>query len=116
MGGGEAPTAPERVPVDNFPGSSAHALGMIPEAEKTDAGKGSRLPAKTFFALAMPPRFILRDSLDRDRLEKLYLRDGLSMVQIGKRFGVSATAVCRLLDEYDIPRRGTISLSIRHES
>jgi hypothetical protein len=60
--------------------------------------------------------FILRDSLDRDRLEKLYLRDGLSMVQIGRRFGVSATAVCRLLDEYDIPRRGTISLSIRHES
>ena len=56
----------------------------------------------------MPPRFILRDSLDRHRLEKLYLRDGLSMVKIGKRYGVTATAVCSLLDEYDIPRRRSI--------
>ncbi len=58
----------------------------------------------------MPPRFILRDSLDRHRLEKLYLGDGLSMVQIGKRYGVTATAVCSLLDEYDIPRRRTITV------
>ena len=68
-------------------------------------GPGCRL--KRFFAVVMPPRFILRDSLDRHRLEKLYLRDGLSMVQIGTRFGVTATAVCSLLDEYDIPRRRT---------
>lgn len=70
-------------------------------------GPGCRL--KRFFAVAMPPRFILRDSLNRHRLEKLYLRDGLSMVQIGTRFGVTATAVCSLLDEYDIPRRRTIT-------
>ena len=53
----------------------------------------------------MKPRFKLRDVLDRPKLEKLYLENGLSTVQIGTRYGVSTTAVLKLLDEYDIPRR-----------
>jgi len=89
-------------------GSEPDVCARCPKWAKRDV-LGPRLPAQTFFAVVMPPRFILRDSLDRHRLEKLYLRDGLSMVQIGKRFGVSATAVCRLMDEYDIRRRMTIT-------
>jgi hypothetical protein len=53
----------------------------------------------------MPRPMALREALDREKLSKLYLTEGLSTVVIGRRFGVSATAVLKLLNEYGIPRR-----------
>ena len=50
-------------------------------------------------------RHKLRDRLDRDKLEKLYVRERMSTRRIGDRFGVGASSVQALLVEYDIPRR-----------
>ena len=51
------------------------------------------------------PRDKLRDRLDRDKLEKFYVRERMSTRQIGDRFGVGSSSVLALLVEYDIPRR-----------
>jgi len=46
----------------------------------------------------------LRKLLPKERLEELYLKRGFTTREIAKMFGVSHKYICRLLDEYDIPR------------
>jgi hypothetical protein len=53
----------------------------------------------------MPRGPSLRERLDKATLEKLYIRSGLSTVQIGSRYGSKSPAILKLMDEYGIPRR-----------
>jgi transposase-like protein len=43
--------------------------------------------------------------LSRRQLEQLYVRDGLSLAEVARRFEVDPHAVARNLDRYGIPRR-----------
>ena len=47
----------------------------------------------------------LKQRLNKATLEKLYLRDGLSTMQIGARYGAHSPQVLSLMVEYGIPRR-----------
>ena len=49
--------------------------------------------------------FFLKDRLDRETLERLHLRAGLSYVEIAERFGTRSSNIIKLMDEYGIPRR-----------
>jgi hypothetical protein len=53
----------------------------------------------------MARMFFLRDRLDKETLERLHLRAGLSYVEIAERFGTRSGNVIKLMDEYGIPRR-----------
>jgi hypothetical protein len=47
----------------------------------------------------------LRERLDRETLEKLYHQQGLTTVQIAKRYGSFSSNVLVLMEKYGIPRR-----------
>ena len=51
------------------------------------------------------PRFMLRDRITREKLEKLYLGQGMSSNEIGRYFDVNGASVVTLLHQYGIPRR-----------
>jgi group I intron endonuclease len=46
---------------------------------------------------------IAYDLPQKDKLENLYLKEGLSMKQISKIYGVNAMCVCRWIHTFDIP-------------
>ena len=47
----------------------------------------------------------LKERLDKPTLLRLYEFSGMSTPQIAERYGVRATQILRLMEEYDIPRR-----------
>ena len=47
----------------------------------------------------------LTDLMARDRLERLYLHDGLSTIQIAERVGSNRETVRKLIHRYGIPMR-----------
>jgi transposase len=49
--------------------------------------------------------FFLKDRLDKETLERLHVRDGLSYAEIAERFGTRSGNVTKLMEEYGIPRR-----------
>jgi hypothetical protein len=53
----------------------------------------------------MARMFFLKDRLDKETLECLHLRHGLSYVEIAERFGTRSGNITKLMDEYGIPRR-----------
>jgi hypothetical protein len=50
----------------------------------------------------LPP---LRERLDKATLEKLYVKDGLTTVEIAERFASHSPNVVVLMQKYGIPRR-----------
>ena len=60
-------------------------------------------------------RFVLRNSVSREKLENLYLGQELSSNDIGRYFDVSGATIVKLLDEYGIARRGPGGGRLRHE-
>ena len=59
-------------------------------------------------------RFLLRDTVTRERLERLYLRQGMSSNEIARYFDVSGARIVKLLEEYGIPRRARGGGQRRH--
>lgn len=55
--------------------------------------------------VARRPRGAPGVALSRRPLERLYVRDGLSLAEVARRFDVTADVVARNLDRYGIPRR-----------
>lgn len=49
--------------------------------------------------------FFLKDRLDKETLQRLHVRDGLSYVEIAERFGTRSDNVIKLMDQYGIERR-----------
>jgi len=47
----------------------------------------------------------LRDRLDKETLEQLYWKHGLTTGQIGQRYGASSSNVVELMRKYGIERR-----------
>jgi hypothetical protein len=47
----------------------------------------------------------LRDRIDKNTLEKLYLQSELSTNTIASRYGTTSPAILKLMKEYGIPRR-----------
>ncbi len=48
---------------------------------------------------------MLRDKVTREKLEKLYVRQGMSSNEIGRYFDVNGASVVTLLHQYGIPLR-----------
>ena len=48
---------------------------------------------------------MLRDRITREKLEKLYVRQGMSSNEIGRYFDVNGASIVALLHEYGIPCR-----------
>lgn len=53
----------------------------------------------------MARRLILRDYLSREKLERFYVRQGMSTNEIGRYYDVRGSTVLKLLELYGIPRR-----------
>lgn len=66
---------------------------------------GSRTFPAALILNRMPRGPSLRERLDKQALDKLYTRDGLSTVQIARRFGTQSASVLKLMAEYGIARR-----------
>ena len=51
------------------------------------------------------PRFMLRDKVTREKLERLYVRQGMSSNEIARYFDVNGASIVTLLHQYGIPIR-----------
>ena len=48
---------------------------------------------------------MLRDRIGREVLEKLYVRQRLTQMEIAERFGVSQSGIHKLLRQYGLPTK-----------